>query len=41
VPVESVTGPVNPFRLDMEAVAVPVEPEANEILVGTTLKPKS
>jgi len=41
VPVESVTGPAKPFRLEIVAVAVPVEPEANEMLVGLTVKPKS
>ncbi len=41
MPVDSVTGPVNPFRLEMVAVVVPVEPEANETLVGMTVKPKS
>ena len=41
MPVESVTGPVNPFRLEIVAVDVPVELEANEMLVGLRVKPKS
>ena len=41
VPVERVTGPAKLFRLVRVIVAVPVDPELNEIVVGLTVKPKS
>ena len=41
VPVERVIGPAKPFRLLRVMVVVPVEPEANEIVVGLTVKLKS
>jgi hypothetical protein len=33
--------PAKPFRLVSVAVAVPVDPEANEMIVGLIVKPKS
>jgi hypothetical protein len=41
VPVERVMELAKPFRLVRLMVAVPVEPEANETVVGLTVKPKS
>ena len=41
VPVDKPIVPAKLFRLDREIVAVPVEPELNEIVVGLTVKPKS
>jgi len=41
VPVARDMGPANPFKLERVTVAVPVEPDENEIEVGLTVKPKS
>ena len=41
VPVERVIVPAKLFRLDRAIVAVPVDPELNEIVVGLTVKPRS
>ncbi len=41
VPVERVMELAKPLRLVRLMVAVPVEPEANETVVGLTVKPKS
>ena len=41
VPVARDIVPANPFKLERVMVAVPVEPEENEIDVGLTVNPKS
>ena len=41
VPVAREIGPAKPFKLERVIVAVPVEPDENEIDVGLTVKPKS
>lgn len=41
VPVVRDMAPANPFKLERVMVAVPVEPEENEIDTGLTTNPKS
>ena len=41
VPLERVIGPAKLFRLERVIVAVPVDPDANEIVVGLIVNPKS